>query len=104
MSAFTGTSKSQHLGQNRSNLVLIEHVVTDTMANTDTLDLTLPSGIDPDMYPISCIAYAALSTTRAINSNIGITNHNPSTGVTRLTATGAVVAGATIALLYSRLS
>ena len=70
-----------------------------TMANTDTLVASLPAGVDPDALPVSIICFDA-GTPRALNSYPVITNHNATTGVTTITAGGAVVAGSSIILGY----
>jgi hypothetical protein len=70
-----------------------------TMANADTLLVTLPDGVDPDALPVSITTFDPVGGgVRALNSALTITNHNPTTGVTTLTAGGAVPAGASVLL------
>jgi hypothetical protein len=93
-------------GVNEANFVLVSHTLAQALGAGDTLNLRLPDGVDSDLLPISLRAYSvatpAVELAGAGNANLAITNHNRSTGITRLTAGGAGVAtGAKIILWYS---
>jgi hypothetical protein len=106
MAAFTGTSNYTPHAPNESNFVMINYTLPQALAAGDTLDLTLPAGVDKDVLPVNVRAYStatpAVELTGAGNANLAITNHNRTTGITRLTAAGAGIAiNARLILFYS---
>jgi hypothetical protein len=107
MAAYTGNSQYVPHGPNESNFVIVTHKLVQALAAADTLDLTLPSGVDKDLVPVThprvySTATPSVELGGPANANLAVTNHNRSTGVTRLTAAGAGIAiGADIVLLYT---
>jgi hypothetical protein len=106
MATFTGAGQYIPHGVNESNLVVVGHTLAQPLAAADILDLSLPSGVDKDFLPISIRAYSTATPAVELagpgNANIGITNHNRTTGVTRITAAGAGIAtGSKLLLWYS---
>ncbi len=89
-------------GVNESNINVVTCKLTAILPAADTLDLALPSGVDKDLLPVFLRAYSNATPAVDLNvggANIAITNHNRSTGITRLTATGAGLAAGTILVL-----
>jgi hypothetical protein len=106
MTAFAGNGQYIPHGVNESNIVVVAHTLAQALAAGDTLDLTLPAGVDKDFLPSSVKAFStatpAVELTGAGNANLSVTNHNRSTGVTRLTAAGAGIAiSARLIIWYS---
>lgn len=100
MADYPVAGKATHSGVNRGGLVVVEHELVQALANTDTLTLTLPVGIDKDLLPIHATAFNNADP-RVRQTNFGITSHDKDTGVTVLTATGAVADSSTIVILYA---
>ena len=93
--AVTGAYVPQ--GVNQGNLIVVEAVLTEALANGNTFDVTLPAGVDKDALPLSVVAYTFSTPTYTRDADIGvITSHSITTGVTRVTASGDVVARATV--------
>lgn len=106
MAATTSTGKYHPKGYNDGNHFFVEANVDTVLANTDTLDVVLPEGVDDDALPVSLTVWGPVSgTTRTIDTDIALTSHDSSTRKTRLTATGAVAVNSTVIIEYlSRLS
>lgn len=104
MTAVAATGQYVPHGVNESNLAVVTLKLGTALAAADTLDITLPSGMDKDFVPISFRVYSAATPAVNLNvaeANLSITNHNRSTGVTRLTAASAGIAiNADIVLQY----
>lgn len=101
MSAFAQTGKYHPKGYNDSNHFFVEVTLEAALAGSDTLDVTLPEGVDDDCLPVSVIIWGALSgTTRTLDTDAVLTSHDSSTRKTRLTASGAVAIGSVIILHY----
>lgn len=90
-------------GVNNSNAYAIE--VADTgavaMANNDTMTITVPAGTDKAALPHAVQAWGPPSSNVVTRlTTLGITSHNTVTGVTVLTATGAVAAHSKVIVAY----
>lgn len=95
--AASGTYVPHGLNEANKNYV---SVVAPALAAADTLDVTLPTNIDPTCLPTSVSAYTdATPNVRVVAADLIITNHNQTTGVTRLTAANSGVAAGSIILL-----
>jgi len=99
-SAFDGTAatKVTFKGVNNAAPLLVEHELQQALANTDTLTLKAPAGYE-DWVP-QLIGVWSNAAPRVPQTNIALTNHNASTGVTTLTASGAVADSSTVLLAY----
>ncbi len=97
---FPGTGVHVHHGHNESNIVVIDFPQVTVLANTDTVTITLPAGVDKNLVPIHATAFSN-AVPRVRQGNFAITSHNITTGVTVLTASGAVAANSTFTLLYA---
>ena len=90
------TSSVTHQGLNRESKAVLAATLTSTLASGETLDMTLPDTIDPDLVPVWFRAYnqatPAVELSGPAEANLRITNHNRTTGVTRLTGAGAGIA------------
>lgn len=96
------TGKYHSKGYNDSFQFYVEHTLTADLANADTLDLTLPEGVDEDSLPIHVMAWGPETAgVRTLLTNVALTTHNKLTKTTRLTMGGAVLTGATIFLGYT---
>jgi hypothetical protein len=84
------------LNENRRNVV---QVTAPLMANTDTLTVTLPSGVDKSSLPQSLSVFNSATPSVALIT-LAVTSHNKTTGVTVLTASGAVAVGSTVTVDY----
>lgn len=101
MSAYTGQSLNHPKGYNDGNHFYVEHTLQQALSASDTLALTLPDGYELDSKPISMICYAPESSSeQAVDTDIALTKHNNATGVTTLTASGAVAIGSKIIMGY----
>lgn len=99
MAAFTGAVKVVNKTPNNAAPFYVEHFMSaQALANTDTLDITVPSDYK-DWVPVSVLAISP-ATPRVVQATLAATNHNVSTGVTRLTATGPVAINSTILVGY----
>lgn len=91
-------------GLSESNQCVMEVTLSSALAAGQTLDITLPLGVDDDMLPCWFRAYSDATPNVDLNpaeANLVITNHNRSTGVTRLTGAAAGIAdGAKILVGY----
>lgn len=92
-------------GVNGSNRIVAKVVLTSTLASGETLDITLSAQEGRDLAPIAFRAYSAATPAVELSgpaeANLRITNHNRTTGVTRLTGAAAGVAsGATVVVEY----
>lgn len=96
MAAYAQNAQIIPHGVNESNIRLVTVTLTAALAVGDTLDVTLPTGVDKDLLPVSVRAYSnatpSVELTGAGNQNLAITNHNRTTGITRLTAAGSGIA------------
>lgn len=100
MSDYPVAGKATHSGVNKSNLVIVEHELAQALVNADTVTITLPIGIDDDLIPVFLSCFSAADP-RVRQANIAITSHDKDTGVTVLTASGAVADNSTITLGYA---
>lgn len=98
--AYSGlaSSKAVHKGTNDLIPQLVEHELQQALVNTDTITIQAPAGMYAFVPQLVGVWSAAAP--RVPQTNIGITNHDTSTGVTTLTATGAVADNSTITLAY----
>lgn len=92
-------------GYNEGNDVVITATLTSALSSGQTLDIQLPDAVPPDLVPVWFRAYSgatpAVELSGAAEANLRITNHNRSTGLTRLTGAGAGVAdGAKVVIGY----
>jgi hypothetical protein len=105
MAATTQTALYVPQGVNESNIALISFLLTTALAAGDTLDLTLPAGVDKDLLPQTLRVYSVATPAVDLNvasANLSVTNHNRTTGVTRLTAASAgIAAGSSVTILYT---
>lgn len=86
------------LGVNSGNLYSAAYKLTSALANTETLTFTLPpevKGFLPVSWSITSPATPGLPQT-----NIALTSHNRTTGVTTWTASGAVADASDVVVLY----
>lgn len=89
------------IGLNHSNQFYIDALLTEALANTNTLDITLPDGVPKDALPWAGITYTYATGVYTVDADlIAVTTHTVATGVTRLTATGNVASGARVRLIY----
>jgi len=87
------------MGVNQGNLVAVRGTSPHNLtAGTDTITVTLPSGVDPDVMPIDGLipTYTppASGTSWAVSGYLQVTAHDCSTGITTLKSvniTGAPV-------------
>lgn len=104
MAAKTANGQYVPHGVNESNINVVTLKLPEALAAADTLDVSLPSGMDKDHLPISFRVFSPATPSLDLNlggANLSITNHNRSTGVTRLTAAGAgIAAGSDLVLMY----
>jgi hypothetical protein len=98
MAAYTETVKPTSKGVNNTAPFVIEAVLSQALANTDTLSLTLPAGYE-SWVPVAWSIMSAAAP-RVLQTNYGLTSHNKTTGVTIFTATGAVANGSSVQVLY----
>lgn len=96
------TSKYVPKMVNLEGMVLIEYEVQSAIAAAQTLTLTLPAGVSPDMVPLRWIVWSnAQPRVRVIDADLLCTSHNTSTGVTVFTAVGGGVPdNSTLSVLY----
>lgn len=87
-------------GLNEGNRNVIKHTLAQALADTDTLTVTLPTEIPPDSLPMSVQAYTP-ATPAVRQTTLAITSHNKTTGVTVLTASGAVADGSEVLVDYA---
>lgn len=99
MAAYTGTLKYSYKGVNEVGPAYCEHVLAQALANPDTLSLTAPAGLE-DWVPVS-IAIFSPAAPRVPQTNWVLTSHNKTTGVTVLTANGAVAIGSSVHVVYA---
>lgn len=92
-------SKPVHRGPGLVAPVMVESELQQALANTDTIGVKAPTGYE-DWVPINVTCFSNASP-RVRQANIAITNHNTSTGVTTLTASGAVADSSTILVEYA---
>lgn len=109
--AQTGTAKLVQLGVNMSNLVLVEFVCPAGYGATDTIALTLPSGLTlqgpvagkdvVSIVPLLVQAWsAAAPRVKSLAADLVITSFDPTTNIVTLTcANNALPTSATISLL-----
>lgn len=98
MAAYTETVKPTSKGVNDTAPLIIEAVLSQALANLDTLALTLPSGYE-SWVPVAWSIFSAAAP-RVLQTNYALTNHNKTTGVTTFTASGAVASGSSVQVLY----
>lgn len=87
-------------GVNNSNRFMVAAVVAAAMIAADTLTLTLPASVDPKSLPMNLRAWVTSALPFVPETDLTITSHDPETGVTVLTAGGAVAAGTVVNLEY----
>ena len=104
MAAFKTISRPQSKGPNELLPFTVEHVLTGALANTDTLDVSLPPTMNRDYVPVRALVVSPVASSLRTVATIPITSHNVTTGVTRLTAGGAVAAGNVIVIEYLNVS
>ena len=86
-------------GLNQSNLRMHRAVTEQVLANGEILSVQIP--LDWDYVPVGMICYAKAGDVYTRDADIGvITDHDKSTGITRITAAGAVAAGSLVYLQY----
>jgi len=96
------TAKYVPKGVNGSNDAIVRAEVPAALAAADTLSVTRPAGMDPNLIPTGAVCYGPLAGSYPIDADIALTSHNPTTGVTVLTASGAgIVAGSFVLLRYA---
>ena len=99
MAAYNGTLSVIPRLQN--NLVAVQATNgSQALSNTDTLDVTLPTGMDGNFVPVGMVVYSKSGTAYTALTTLAITSHDSSTKKTRLTASGAVAANSIIEILY----
>lgn len=106
MASQTPTGTYVHRGVNDSNDVVVVVTLTSALASGETLDITLPTPVDSDLVPVWFRAYStatpAVELSGPAEANLSITNHNQTTGVTRLTGAAAGIADAALVLVGYR--
>ncbi len=89
----------------QNNLIAVQATNgSQALANTDTLDITLPTGMDGNFAPVAIQAYTKSGNVYTPAGNYALTNHDSSTKKTRLTASGAVAANTIFQILYAAVS
>lgn len=89
------------VGMNHSNQYFIDALLTEALANGNTLDITLPDSVPKDALPWSAITYTYSGGVYTVDVDLAsVTTHTVATGVTRLTAAGNVASGARVRLIY----
>lgn len=98
--AFDGqaTSKVVYKGVNDLVPMVVEHELVQALANTDTLTMKTPAGYED--YVPQLIGVWSNAAPRLPQTNIALTSHNRTTGVTTLTASGVVADNSTVVLAY----
>lgn len=72
------------------------------LAQNDTLSISMPRGMPADSHPVSVTIFGPVNNNvRTVDGDIALTSHNFSTGVTILTASGAVAAGSRVIVGYA---
>lgn len=95
-----------HRGVNGSNARTVSVTLTSALSSGQTLDIQLDAAEGLDLVPIAFRAYSnatpAVELSGPAEANLRITNHNRTTGLTRLTAAGAGIADAAIVIVEYR--
>jgi hypothetical protein len=102
--AYTAQGVATGRGVNDANLQWVQVTVGTTMAAADTLAVTVPPGQAAGLLPVDSplpVYTLAGSTYSTQATQLAVTSHNVSTGVTILTASGAIPAGAILSIPYA---
>jgi len=102
MASHAVTGKYVPVGVSQQNIFFVKATLAQALANAETFDITVPAGTSPSAWPVGMICYNPLGGgVYARDADIGvITNHNPTTGVTRITASGDVADASVVILIY----
>lgn len=102
MASHSVTGSYVPLGLNHSNQIYVDAVLTEALANGNTLTVALPASVSKDMLPVSSITYGPIGgSTYTVDADLAaITSHNVSTGETVLTASGNVSSGSRVRIGY----
>lgn len=97
--AKTATGAYIPQGVNQANMALVR-VLCPAMSSTDTLDVSLPAGVDPTLIPVSYSVLDTASDPYVVEGDLTLTNHNVATGKTRFTAGDTVANTCILTILY----
>jgi len=99
MADFPLTAVVTPAGLNEQNRFVSRHVLGTALAGSDTLTITLPDTVPNDAVPHKVSVFTD-ATPALPNTQLAITSHNKTTGVSVLTAGGAVPVGSTVLVEY----
>ncbi len=97
MADYTGTAKYIGKSVNNENMFYTEHELAQALANTDTISITAPAGVEKDVVPYSIACWSAAAP-RVLQVNYAMTSYNKTTGVLVITATGDVADNSTFVI------
>lgn len=95
MTAYTAPGRFVPGGVNQGNKALIEAIVPTTMANTDTLAIAFPDGVDPSFIPDSVVGYNPAAGPPGTYTAMTLTSFDGA-GNLIVTSTGALAAGSKV--------
>lgn len=100
---YNGNAVGSYKGPNDAFPLITNHKLVQALVNTDTLTLTAPADYK-DAVPTGVEVWGPANGAglRTRITTLAITSHNVLTGVTVLTASGAVAIGAVVVVTYGQ--
>lgn len=100
MAAYTGALLN--VPQNPPPVAIANHVVAQSTTSSDTLALSKPDSVDPDLTPIDVVAVVPGSPDTFIR-NMAMSSFNRATGVFTITPSTTLPVGAILVVTYANL-